>query len=34
MRNWIMRDNDNAPPQQQVAAGQQRGGFFKRLFGG
>jgi hypothetical protein len=33
-RNWIFRDNDAPPPQQQVEPVRQRGGFFKRLFGG
>lgn len=34
MRNWIMRDGDSPPPQQQIQPVQQRGGFFRRLFGG
>ena len=33
-RNWIFRDNDNPPPQQQIEPVNQRGGFFRRLFGG
>jgi hypothetical protein len=34
MRNWIMRDGDSPPPQQQIQPVQQLGGFFRRLFGG
>ncbi len=34
MQQWIMRDNDGAAPPQQIQPVQQRGGFFRRLFGG
>jgi penicillin-binding protein 1A len=34
MRSWIMRDGSDAASQQQVEPVRQRGGFFRRLFGG